>query len=60
MVTALDLTGDIIRWECGDMETEEEVITFFQQLIDTGLAWTLQGSYGRMAQSLIENGHCNV
>jgi hypothetical protein len=50
-----ELLGDIMRYEDGDM-TEEEVITFFQALIDSGLVWQLQGSYGRTAQRLIDAG----
>lgn len=51
----LDLVDAIIRFESGDME-DEEVIELFQNLVDTGLAWQLQGSYGRTAKSLIEAG----
>jgi hypothetical protein len=40
--------------------TEEEMIPFFQDLIDTGLAWTLQGSYGRAANALILAGKCTL
>lgn len=47
----------IIRYEQGDLD-HEEVVTLFQELIDTGLAWTLQGSYGRMAIALIRAGEC--
>jgi hypothetical protein len=47
---------EIMRFEDGEMETEE-VIDFFQRLVDSGLAWSLQGSYGRMASSLIEAGY---
>jgi hypothetical protein len=55
----MDILDKIMDWESGQMETQEEVIEFFQALIDTGMAWTLQGSYGRTAEALIEEGHCN-
>lgn len=43
----------------GEGATDEERIEAWQHLIDTGLAWTLQGTFGRTAQSLIEAGICN-
>lgn len=51
----LDLTGAIIEFESGELE-HDEVIGLFQQLVDTGLAWQLQGSYGRTASDLIRAG----
>jgi len=49
--------SDIIAWENGDM-TEDQEIVFFQKLIDSGQAWTLQGFYGRHAMYLINAGLC--
>ena len=39
--------------------TEEQVIEAWQHLHDTGLAYKLQGWFGRTAQSLIEEGVIN-
>jgi len=35
---------------------EEQVIEAWQHLVDTGLAWQLQGWFGRTAAQLIESG----
>ena len=51
----LDLTDKIIAFEDGEL-TEEETIELFQGLVDTGLAWQLQGFYGRTAKQLIDAG----
>lgn len=53
-----DLTTRIIEFETGEAN-DEQVIELFQYLVDTGLAWSLQGSYGRTAQALIEAGFVN-
>lgn len=43
----------------GVEEAEEfEILEAWQYLIDTGVVWTLQGFYGRMARDLIEQGIC--
>ena len=45
----------------GDNEEEidnGEYLQAWQYLIDTGLAWTLQGWYGRTAYALIDSGDC--
>jgi len=44
----------------GENATKEQQIEAWQHLIDTGLAWTLQGWFGRQAQSLIEQGVCSA
>ena len=47
----------IIKYESGEMN-QEETIEFFQELIDSGYAWRLQGHYGRTALKMIEWGYC--
>ena len=39
-------------------DSDEQYIQAWQQLIDTGLAWTLQGFFGRTASAMIQNGVC--
>ena len=39
--------------------TESEIIEAWQYLVDTGLAWTLQGWFGRTAVKLINKGIIN-
>jgi hypothetical protein len=53
-----DVVGDIMAYEDGSM-SEEDTIKFFQRLIDSGMAWSLQGSYGRTAMDLINQGLCH-
>ena len=49
---------DFIDFEQGEMD-EARAIEFLQRLIDTGLAWQLQGFYGRTCMRAIEAGYCN-
>ena len=50
-----DITERIIAYETGEL-SHEGFVELFQYLVDTGLAWSLQGSYGRLAQILIADG----
>jgi len=50
-----DLLEKLMRFEAGDMD-EAETIDFFQDLVNNGMAWKLQGYYGRMAAHLIDQG----
>lgn len=50
-----NVVGFLIAYESGEA-SPLEVIEGFSHLIRTGQAWTLQGSYGRAARTLIDNG----
>ena len=54
-----DAVAFIMAYEDGQLE-EEEIVKGFQALIDSGLAWQLQGSYGRAAKALIDAGLCHL
>jgi hypothetical protein len=51
----LDTLDLMIAWEEGDISEDDEV-KLFQILVDSGMAWTLQGMYGRRAEQLITEG----
>ena len=42
-----------------EAENEDQVLQAWQYLVDTGLAWQLQGFFGRTATNLIESGMIN-
>lgn len=39
-----------------EAQDEDQVLAAWQHLVDTGLAWSLQGWFGRTAQQLINQG----
>lgn len=51
----VDLTPAIIAYEAGELD-EYDTVELFKQLVATGLAWRLQGHYGRTAAALINAG----
>ena len=51
----MNILDQIIAFEIGDLY-HDEICELFQDLVNTGLAWTLQGSYGRTAMAMLEAG----
>jgi len=47
--------SDVIAFEEGEM-TQDEAVEFMAALVQSGMAWQLQGFYGRTANSMIEAG----
>jgi hypothetical protein len=54
----MDNISKIIAYENGEL-TDNEIIELFGDLIKSGMAWSLQGHYGRTAKSLIDGGYIN-
>ena len=50
-----NLSERLIAYEQGDLTKVQEV-QLFQELVDSGLAWNLQGHYGRTAYAMLEAG----
>jgi hypothetical protein len=51
----MDLFSSIMAFEQGELD-EQQMLELFQNLVNNGMAWSLQGSYGRTAMHLIEAG----
>lgn len=46
---------ELVSWESNELSHEQE-LDLFQRLVNSGLAWQLQGTYGRYARYLIDTG----
>jgi len=55
----MDHLDKIIAYEQGEL-SDDDTIELFQELIDSGLVWKLQGHYGRTAADLIKCGCCRT
>lgn len=53
----MDFIDKVIAFENGEVEFDD-VVKWFQEMIDDGSVWTLQGFYGRTAKQLIDEGYC--
>ena len=51
-----DLVLEIMDYESGEL-SDNQTIDLFSRLINSGMAWQLQGHYGRTAKALIEAGY---
>lgn len=47
----------LMAYEMGEL-SHDDIVAFFQEGIDAGWVWQLQGSYGRTAAHLIASGEC--
>ncbi|AVE00449.1 hypothetical protein SEA_OZZYJ_68 [Streptomyces phage OzzyJ] len=50
-----NLVVELIDYESGNLD-DAETLDLFGRLVKSGFAWSLQGHYGRTAQSLIDQG----
>jgi len=55
----MDQVDKIIAYEQGEL-SDADTIGLFQDLINSGLCWQLQGHYGRTAKAFIEAGFCTL
>jgi hypothetical protein len=55
----LKLSERINSYERGELDANN-IVSLFQELIDSGLAWNLQGHYSRTAYALIEAELCKA
>lgn len=51
----MNLTESMIAYEQGELDANDTV-SLFQELLDSGIVWNLQGHYGRTAYALLQAG----
>lgn len=51
----LDTVLSLIAFEDGNLD-DEGTLSLFQDLVNSGLAWNLQESYGTLADRMIQEG----
>ena len=52
----MSIVNEIISFEQGELD-ENQTIELFARLVQSGMAWSLQGSYGRTATAFINAGY---
>lgn len=55
MIPRREIAQQLLLFEEGKLDVDQ-TLDLFSVLIQNGMAWTLQGSYGRMARHLIDSG----
>jgi hypothetical protein len=59
MENSVDKTNVItymMDYEMGNL-SPDNIIKLFQYLLDSGMSWKLQGTYGRMTKTLLDSGY---
>ena len=51
----MNVSEMIVKYEQDELN-DKQIIELFQELVDTGLAWNLQGHYGRRAYEMLGEG----
>jgi hypothetical protein len=51
----MNVVDKMIDYENGNL-TQIQVVSLFQELVNTGMAWELQGSYRRTTMDLLKSG----
>ena len=51
--------NNLLVCEADDIMETDDVIEAYQFLINNGIIWVMQGTYGRMAEYLIDYGICS-